>query len=91
MNITVIFGPQASGKTRNAEKLKSFYRCKRVIDDEFTCAHHANAYTPPHHARLRDRDLILTNDARTADLLRDRNARVIHIADALRAAGVEAP
>jgi len=30
----VIYGPPGTGKTRNAERLRQHYRCKRVLDFE---------------------------------------------------------
>jgi hypothetical protein len=33
MNIVIVHGGQASGKTRNGQKLIQHYGCKRIVDD----------------------------------------------------------
>lgn len=58
--IVIIYGPQASGKTVNAEALREHFGCKRTIDD----------WSGKHdHRKLEAGDLINTNlitDARQA-------------------------
>lgn len=51
MNIVIVYGPQASGKTRRASQLLKHFKCTRLVDDW-------NRTT-----KLRDGDLALTTDA----------------------------
>lgn len=50
--ITIVHGPEASGKTKNAEILQKHYNAKRVVE-EF-----------PLGGKLEDGDLLLTNNIR---------------------------
>ena len=68
--IIVVYGPPASGKTRNAEYLKAKYGCKRIVDE-----HHLGDTRP-----LMDGDLVLSQvqDGWTKDVT------VISIEEALK-------
>lgn len=75
--IYVIHGPQASGKTRHARRLKEFYGCSRIVE-----------YDEPSNAgiRLEPNDLVLTNrDPATISL--PMTAHVIYIDEALKDLG----
>lgn len=69
--ITIIYGPEGSGKTRNANYLKGKYAAKRIVDEW-------NGVF-----ELKDGDLILTNSCDI--ILRDmeHKIQIIHIAEAL--------
>lgn len=82
--ITVIYGPQASGKTRNAEALKRHYGCRRIVDDVFH-VHLNRAKRGDSDVLLRSGDLVLTNDKPTAQKLAERGAVLVDINTALRA------
>ncbi len=49
--ITIIYGPQGSGKTRNAEAFKKHFNCKRIIDEY-----------PNVETKIEDGDLILSQE-----------------------------
>ncbi|MDH7453546.1 hypothetical protein QF205_10780 [Luteimonas composti] len=83
--ITVIYGPQASGKTRNAEALKRHYGCRRIVDDAFHVVRNG-VRNGVGDVKLRSGDLVLTNDKATAEKLAERGAVVVDINTALRAA-----
>jgi nicotinamide riboside kinase len=51
MNIVIIHGPKASGKTTNAELLKRHYGCRRIVDEWGESGR---------FSKLRDGDLALT-------------------------------
>lgn len=83
--ITVIYGPQASGKTRNAEAFKRHYRCRRIVDDAFRVIRNG-IRNGAGDVKLRSGDLVLTNDKATAEKLAERGAVVVDIHTALAAA-----
>ncbi len=53
--ITVVHGPEASGKTRNAEALKEYYKCKRIIEEY------------PLGDKLEDGDLLLVSNVKNLE------------------------
>lgn len=80
MTVTVIYGAPATGKTTNAQRLRQHYCCSRVVD----------SWEPRRgHQRPRSGDLVLTTAG--PDEIRQNipGARVIWIAEALRAIGVK--
>jgi hypothetical protein len=69
--ITIIFGDQACGKTRNAEKLRAAFGCRTIVDDWRV------GMPLPHNA------LALTNDY--AVLNHENYAgKVVQFADAMK-------
>lgn len=81
MSITVIHGPQGTGKTRYANTFKAHFGCNRIVD----------CYWPGEPVRLRDGDLVLTSDTEEHLLLRVpalSNATFIQIEAAKKAAGI---
>ncbi len=75
--ITVIYGPQASGKTRFAKQLAKHYGCNRIVDLGVCEVGYRNP---------RDGDLVLTQEPPRDN--KPAHVRCIAIADALRAAGI---
>jgi len=79
MSIVIVHGPKASGKTRNAARLKKHYKCKRIIDGwgDFGLLQ-----------VLRDGDLVLTNmEPPFEGATLPRGALVVDIEKAKRAIG----
>ncbi len=79
MSIVIIYGPKASGKTTNAERMKRHYGCRRIVDgwDAFEDI-----------PKLRDGDLALALDEPTVSI---HGAIVIDIATALKKIGTARP
>lgn len=82
--ITVIYGPQGSGKTRHREALATHFGCTRILDCEIQLEFRRRKAV----AELQAGDLVLTNDEAQAQRLGEIGARVIHISDALAQAGI---
>ena len=78
VTFVIVHGPMASGKTRNAEALKRYYGCRRVVEWESRQARE----TP-----LRNGDLVLTNERpnRLHPPFNFPGAKVVGIRAALRA------
>lgn len=77
MTIIVIHGPMASGKTRNAQKFRSYYGQKRIVD----------GWSEGDERQLRPGDLVLTIEQ--PDTIRRciQRARLIAIEQAIHAIG----
>lgn len=52
MSIVIVYGPMASGKTTNKNRLKQHYKCNRIVDDWDD--------TGMDFRKLKDGDLVLT-------------------------------
>lgn len=90
--VILIHGPQASGKTRHAERFKQFYGCNRVIEaDEPRFNDYKRGQPRLKEGTVEPGDLLLTN-RKPSDLLDSRALsgiapiRVIDIATALEEA-----
>lgn len=79
--MTIIYGPPMSGKTQNSERLRSHYRCARVLDD-WTEGRGFPGGVKPQRA-----DLILTYEPRETCARHFPTARIVSITNALRAIG----
>ena len=75
--ITVIYGPQGSGKTRFAKRLAKHYGCERIHDE---------GIDGPLHRRPKDGTLVLQQD--TPRNNKPEIIRCVPIARALREAGI---
>jgi adenylate kinase family enzyme len=82
MTITVIYGPSASGKTVNADRLQQHYGCQRVIDDWWVHRGKSVRKVDP-----RDGDLVLTSEDVPEILKHFPRANIVSIASALASVG----
>ncbi|NYT43135.1 hypothetical protein HZY97_20335 [Sphingomonas sp. R-74633] len=87
MTITVIHGPQASGKTFHAERFRKHFGCRDVVDG-WRPGSDLSDHSEP--VVLRNGDLLLTNANPDAVMKRfgDRGVRLIPIEQARRMIGV---
>jgi hypothetical protein len=81
MTITVIYGPPASGKTVNAERLQKHYGCSGICDDWDPAGRML-------HRKPLNGDLVLTNEMSVSEILKHLpRARIVSIETALASIG----
>lgn len=75
----VIYGPQASGKTGNADRFKRFYEVSAVVEVDF--------YEGLCSGKLQPDTIYLTNDLDAVKKRAPDGTRFINVSDALKEIG----